>query len=52
LFADLFGGGMGGGSKKGRGRRGGFEGEESIPENIAVKIELEFSEAVNGTSKV
>jgi molecular chaperone DnaJ len=49
IFEDLFGGGMGGG-KRGRGRNS--HSAPDMSEDIELKIDLEFAESVNGTSKV
>jgi DnaJ-class molecular chaperone len=50
IFEDLFGGAMGGGSRKSR--RGGNATADEHSEDITLKYDIDFNEAVNGSSKV
>lgn len=51
IFEDLFGGSMGGGGRKGR-RGGNASTADEYSEDITLKYDIDFNEAVNGSSKV
>lgn len=49
IFEDLFGGAMGGGRKN---RRSNQSTVDEYSEDITLKYDIDFNEAVNGSSKV